>query len=1351
MTAPPVLTSATVTAMTTSTPKASPPRSRSTSPVKLVSNLTVLLGGRRKSVPGLQAPLEHQKHHSVPHLQLLEVDGRVDSERKLKHTSQQVLSESNLTSKNSVESLLPNGRVADGSTRPTCSINLIHASKSKSLDHTDDVGEGREYGVEDGVHVVPHPHIERPQFSSSYDHETASSEAPSLRTKSSGALLSDDLLSSSPGETPAKPASSSTPKSKHTGLKLSLHRIRSPKHRSSATDLLSPAGSVTPFSSHGYGDDESRTDTSDSASSTPLGSSPNLPIESTNHIHHYKSRIRSLTTFNSRSTGDIMHLSSPDKHLPSSPLTATTLSPPSASSSLGKAPPRYPSVMTRHSSTSHALCSSSNSPTPVLSRRSSSLAAGDGVPVKETHTMVRDYDPQTGNKMINHYMIIREVGRGVHGKVKLCFDVETGEHWAIKIVEKHARRRFQSRLLSQRLAEKRQEGSAGSPGPPPNPHLEKIKREIAILKKCDHPHVVRLKEVIDDPQSEKIYLVLEYLAGGDIRWHDDSDPPSPIIPIDQARRIFRDVIAGVQYLHYQGIVHRDIKPANLLWTADGRVKISDFGVSVFVGRKRGSRRLRTPDDPNASDGDAIDDHPDEDDDLEGNELELAKTAGSPAFFAPELCAIGDDDRELFMSFSNAVENGAMDAAKFSSPSSVDLNSPRSPPSRLPSEDSWRNWGSPVMQSRSHQSMDAEAVECQVSNGPETPSGVHESHPIPLDAAAEILARHRSTTNEHPATLERTSSDLGSHGTSSTSSFKSLFSKRGLSPVKVKTDHTHERASSQERAAAVTGNYDIHYRSKTLSMAQSPTSNSIPSSPKIPLPGAQNFPHAVESSGKESASHEFALPGFLSPRSRPSSPPSSSVALSGVPLSPTPTPSNVQPPVGNAIDIWAMGVTLYCFVFGKVPFIADTEFELFNVISRQPIRFPEDKPISDDLRDLFLKILEKDPTKRITLEEMKLHPWITSDMTSEERETWLRETDPLTQYGEPMQVTDEEVRGAVKILNRIRNRIRKLSNSFHNLAAGLSGLRRRTKSVSNVIDDTPGSTTSHEPSSASTSPTKKEKKHRKAKSPSKPSSQSGSTKHPYTVATTPSPPPLGPSNRSSEVSRSPRHSTSSQRQLGREGSGNLLVGDNSFSPSLASPIPVAMPRPFSFLHRNSQTHHHTHQTPDEDETRNAEGVTNRTTDPMYGSQLVDGAEEYEDHQQHGPSDNSQAVGDRHEQDDMFNSDDEDNHADGRNKRDNQGQSWSQSLGNGDTNWKGAWHRQSSHEENEVHEDLYSEVADEEDEILAERERVRQWAELYGTGGSGVGDGDGGQDGDNHQDDSPVVVVVDDVDGHGHEHE
>lgn len=48
-------------------------------------------------------------------------------------------------------------------------------------------------------------------------------------------------------------------------------------------------------------------------------------------------------------------------------------------------------------------------------------------PVLTTNTINKDYDPETGNKIINNFMILKEIGRGVHGKVKLAEDVDTGE------------------------------------------------------------------------------------------------------------------------------------------------------------------------------------------------------------------------------------------------------------------------------------------------------------------------------------------------------------------------------------------------------------------------------------------------------------------------------------------------------------------------------------------------------------------------------------------------------------------------------------------------------------------------------------------------------------------------------------------------------------------------------------------------------------------------------------------------------------------------------------------------------------------------------------------------------------
>ncbi len=93
--------------------------------------------------------------------------------------------------------------------------------------------------------------------------------------------------------------------------------------------------------------------------------------------------------------------------------------------------------------------------------------------------------------------------------------------------------------------------------------MNRIKREIAILKKCRHPNVVRLREVIDAEVSKKIYLsecylhrtgtapaeanfpVLEYCEGGEVKWKSAEGRPD--LTIGETRRIFRDVVCGLQY------------------------------------------------------------------------------------------------------------------------------------------------------------------------------------------------------------------------------------------------------------------------------------------------------------------------------------------------------------------------------------------------------------------------------------------------------------------------------------------------------------------------------------------------------------------------------------------------------------------------------------------------------------------------------------------------------------------------------------------------------------------------------------------------------------------------------------
>jgi SNF1-activating kinase 1 len=363
---------------------------------------------------------------------------------------------------------------------------------------------------------------------------------------------------------------------------------------------------------------------------------------------------------------------------------------------------------------------------------------------KETHTAEIDHDVYTGNKLINSYEVLEQLGQGQYGKVKKGRDIENDIFVAIKIVPRYSRQRRLGKL-----------GAAE----------DRVKKEVAILKKARHQNVVSLLEVIDDPSRQKVYIVLEFVEHGEIKWRtpglkeiivtykkhlarekagipeteetrrqdeyimeqirkgrvarehahekaaaakaepfslelgdsneddnplevsrtisqqtdrispiqhhpyfyegehgyglegtmygpylqdsyrgrafsiagssmshissefdfedDDENSFVPTLTLEKARGAFRDTLLGLEFLHFQGIIHRDIKPANLLEASNGQIKISDFGVS-YLGRpvseeeesKVGETEAKTLDDPR----------------------ELARTVGTPAFYAPELCS-----------------------------------------------------------------------------------------------------------------------------------------------------------------------------------------------------------------------------------------------------------------------------------------------------------------------------------------------------------------------------------------------------------------------------------------------------------------------------------------------------------------------------------------------------------------------------------------------------------------------------------------------------------------------------------------------------------------------------------------
>ncbi|KAF8150112.1 kinase-like domain-containing protein [Crassisporium funariophilum] len=247
-------------------------------------------------------------------------------------------------------------------------------------------------------------------------------------------------------------------------------------------------------------------------------------------------------------------------------------------------------------------------------------------------TSTLDAFVEEGKPMLNNYVRHVKVGGGQHGEVYLCHMVNA------RLPPGHPDRRIPVAMKSVKRNNPRAEKmkSLRKQRLPATDHLPvadklntteaKIRKEIAIMKKLRHPHVIRLYEVIDDRMEKKIYMIMEYMGGGEVKWRDDNN--QPVLTISQTRRILRDAVLGLEYLHRQGIIHRDIKPANLLWTDDRRqVKIGDFGVSHFsyaqalaaAGGNGGRNRRHDPNDP-----------------LLLDDSSLTRRAGTPSFLAPEV-------------------------------------------------------------------------------------------------------------------------------------------------------------------------------------------------------------------------------------------------------------------------------------------------------------------------------------------------------------------------------------------------------------------------------------------------------------------------------------------------------------------------------------------------------------------------------------------------------------------------------------------------------------------------------------------------------------------------------------------
>ncbi|NXV45600.1 CHK2 kinase, partial [Uria aalge] len=157
------------------------------------------------------------------------------------------------------------------------------------------------------------------------------------------------------------------------------------------------------------------------------------------------------------------------------------------------------------------------------------------------------------------YIMSKTLGSGACGEVKLAFEKSTCNKVAVKIINK---RKFVASGIRET-----------------NPAFN-INTEIEILKKIDHPCLIKIKNFFE---AEDYYIVLELMEGGELY-----DRVSRPIKMKEAtcKLYFYQMLLAVKYLHDNGIIHRDLKPENVLLSSSEEtclIKITDFGQSKILG------------------------------------------------------------------------------------------------------------------------------------------------------------------------------------------------------------------------------------------------------------------------------------------------------------------------------------------------------------------------------------------------------------------------------------------------------------------------------------------------------------------------------------------------------------------------------------------------------------------------------------------------------------------------------------------------------------------------------------------------------------------------------------------------
>ncbi|KAL4806365.1 kinase-like domain-containing protein [Aspergillus unguis] len=148
---------------------------------------------------------------------------------------------------------------------------------------------------------------------------------------------------------------------------------------------------------------------------------------------------------------------------------------------------------------------------------------------------------------LNQFRLLRVVGKGAFGKVRIVEKKDTGLTFALKYIRKEEVVRSES--------------------------VRNIIRERRMLEHLNHPFLCNLRYSFQD--IEYIYIVVDLMNGGDLRFHISRK----CFTEDAVRFWLAELGCALRYIHSQGIIHRDVKPDNVLLDSEGHVHLADFNVA----------------------------------------------------------------------------------------------------------------------------------------------------------------------------------------------------------------------------------------------------------------------------------------------------------------------------------------------------------------------------------------------------------------------------------------------------------------------------------------------------------------------------------------------------------------------------------------------------------------------------------------------------------------------------------------------------------------------------------------------------------------------------------------------------